>query len=99
MKNSNDDNKSRNSLSQAIWRWHFYAGMIFAPFLLILAITGGIYLFKPQIESFIYKEYYSIQDEGQKMLPSEQLEEVKNTYPQSEITRFRPGVETNRSSR
>lgn len=35
---------------RAIWRWHFYAGLIVAPFLLILAVTGAIYLFNDEIE-------------------------------------------------
>lgn len=35
---------------RAIWRWHFYAGLIVAPFLLILAITGSIYLFNDEID-------------------------------------------------
>ncbi|GAF23180.1 LOW QUALITY PROTEIN: uncharacterized iron-regulated membrane protein [Bacillus sp. JCM 19047] len=34
-----------------VWRWHFYAGLIIAPILLLLAITGGIYLFKGTIEA------------------------------------------------
>lgn len=33
----------------AIWRWHFYAGLIVAPFLLILSVTGAIYLFNDEI--------------------------------------------------
>ncbi len=32
-----------------MWRWHFYAGMFCIPFVLILSITGTIYLFKPQL--------------------------------------------------
>lgn len=35
---------------RAIWRWHFYAGLFVLPFILILSVTGSIYLFKPQIE-------------------------------------------------
>ena len=42
-------------LYKAIWRWHFYAGLMFTPFLLILAVTGGMYLFKPQIEEKLYQ--------------------------------------------
>ncbi|KAB0545250.1 PepSY domain-containing protein, partial [Pseudomonas argentinensis] len=26
-----------------LWRWHFYAGLFVAPFLVVLAITGTIY--------------------------------------------------------
>lgn len=34
-----------HSLYRAVWRWHFYAGIVFAPFVILLAITGIIYLF------------------------------------------------------
>lgn len=37
-------------LYRRIWRWHFYAGLFVLPFILILSVTGAIYLFKPQID-------------------------------------------------
>ena len=87
-----------SSLSASIWRWHFYAGVVFAPILILLAITGGIYLFKPQIESFIYKDYYYVHADGQKLPASKQFEKVKEVHPNSQFTRYKPGVEGNRSS-
>lgn len=42
---------------RAIWRWHFYAGLFCVPFVLWLAITGSIYLWKPQIEALIDRPY------------------------------------------
>lgn len=33
---------SDSRLYRAAWRWHFYAGLFVVPFLLILAVTGGI---------------------------------------------------------
>ncbi|MDI9654337.1 PepSY domain-containing protein, partial [Burkholderia cenocepacia] len=35
-------------------RWHFYAGLFVMPFLVILAITGTLYCFQPQIEPLLY---------------------------------------------
>jgi uncharacterized iron-regulated membrane protein len=90
--------KTEGSLYKTIWRWHFYAGIIFAPFLIILAVTGSVYLFKPQIEQVIYKEYYEVQPQGERMLPSQQLEEVKRLYPDAFISKYRPGEEDARSS-
>jgi uncharacterized iron-regulated membrane protein len=40
----------RARLYRTIWRWHFYAGLFVIPLILILSITGAIYLFKPQID-------------------------------------------------
>jgi uncharacterized iron-regulated membrane protein len=40
-----------------IWRWHFYAGLFCIPFILVLSITGAIYLFKPQVEAAFDQSY------------------------------------------
>lgn len=37
-------------LYRTIWRWHFYAGLLVIPFILVLSVTGAAYLFKPQVE-------------------------------------------------
>ncbi len=37
------------ALYRAIWRWHFYAGLLTLPFLVSLAVTGGIYLFEDEL--------------------------------------------------
>ncbi|MGM0828792.1 MAG: PepSY-associated TM helix domain-containing protein [Bacillota bacterium] len=90
--------KSNMSPYQTIWRWHFYAGIIISPFLLILAVTGSIYLFKPQIEQNLYKEYYEVKAQGEKLPASEQIEEVKKLHPEAQITKYRPGESPERSS-
>jgi uncharacterized iron-regulated membrane protein len=40
-----------------VWRWHFYAGLFCIPFVLWLATTGTIFLFKPQIERLLDRPY------------------------------------------
>ncbi|WP_204259642.1 PepSY-associated TM helix domain-containing protein [Lichenicola cladoniae] len=42
---------------RTIWRWHFYAGVFCIPFVLLLSLTGMIYLFKPQIDDLIDWRY------------------------------------------
>ncbi|WP_243387834.1 PepSY-associated TM helix domain-containing protein [Bacillus kexueae] len=81
-------NKSRNTaLYQTMWRWHFYAGIIFAPFLIILAISGAIYLFKPQIEGVLYKDLYEVKEIGEEKLAYDlQIEKVKEVYSNGVIT-------------
>jgi uncharacterized iron-regulated membrane protein len=41
---------------RAVWRWHFYAGVFVMPVLLLLALTGGLYLFKDEIDGFLYRD-------------------------------------------
>ncbi len=47
---------SHMALYRSIWRWHFYAGIIVAPFLFVLAVTGAIYLFNDEINDFLHAE-------------------------------------------
>jgi uncharacterized iron-regulated membrane protein len=56
------------SLYRAVWRWHFYAGLIVLPFLLWLAITGGLYLYKPEVEALVYRDWSSV-DATQPVMP------------------------------
>lgn len=38
-------------IEQWIWRWHVIAGLVCLPIVLLLSITGGIYLFKDRYEA------------------------------------------------
>lgn len=45
---------SSSDFYRSIWRWHFYAGLMVLPFLAILAVTGGLYLFHNELDSIIH---------------------------------------------
>jgi len=49
---------------RAIWRWHFYAGLFWIPFVIWLSVTGPIYLFKPQVEAWLDKPYAHLVPQG-----------------------------------
>ncbi len=44
----------RGGLYAALWRLHFFAGLIVLPVLLLMAATGGLYLFKAEIDGLLY---------------------------------------------
>ncbi len=46
-----------DAVYRTIWRWHFYAGLFVLPFILLLSVTGSIYLFKPQIDRWEERAY------------------------------------------
>lgn len=56
-----------------IWRWHFYAGLFCVPFIVLLALTGTTYLFKPQIEAALEAKYNNLAFDGQPRALSEQI--------------------------
>ncbi len=54
---------------QAVWRWHFYAGLFCIPFVCWLACTGSIYLFKPQVEAWLDRPYAHLAQPGEMRAP------------------------------
>ena len=69
--------RERPGLHRSVWRWHFYAGLFVAPVLLVLALTGAIYLFSTEINDAIYP---GLQFSGSEApsLPVSRLLEVVN---------------------
>ena len=51
---SNEADPAGPKLFRTIWRWHFYAGLLVIPILVVLCISGIVYLFKPQIDGVFY---------------------------------------------
>lgn len=43
-------------LYRAVWRWHFYAGLLVLPFLITLSLTGALYLFKDEIDAWLHAD-------------------------------------------
>lgn len=68
---------------RAVWRWHFYASLFCMPFVLVLAASGSLYLFKPQIEAWIDRPYDNLQFEGQPASASEQVRAAVAAFPDS----------------
>ncbi len=51
---------------RAVWRWHFYSSLFCIPFVVLLAISGGIYLFKPQLDRWEDRNYNDLAIVGEK---------------------------------
>jgi len=80
------------------WRWHFYAGLFVAPFMVMLALTGIIYLFKPQLDSLMYSSLLEV-PAGHHTVPADDLlQRVKAAYPQGQVTQYLPPVNAERSA-
>ncbi|MCK2184278.1 PepSY-associated TM helix domain-containing protein [Halomonas getboli] len=46
---------------RAVWRWHFYAGLIVLPFLISLALTGALYLFHDDIDRWWHADLMTVE--------------------------------------
>jgi len=80
------------------WRWHFYAGLFVIPFLILLSLTGIIYLFKPQLDQLLYPELLQVPVAAQSVSADEQLTLVQQAYPQAQIKQYLPPVAEGRSA-
>jgi uncharacterized iron-regulated membrane protein len=45
---------AHDAVYRAVWRWHFYAGLLSLPFLILLSVTGSLYLFKDEINGTVF---------------------------------------------
>ena len=47
---------------RAFWRWHFYAGLLVLPILMLMALTGGLYLFKDELTAVFHRPLLVVPD-------------------------------------
>lgn len=87
-----------NRFYRTVWRWHFYAGLFVIPFMLMLATTGIIYLFKPQLDSLMYHNQMFVEPAGTMLPYTQQLEAARSVYSDAAIVKFTPNVAPNRSA-
>ena len=70
---------------RALWRWHFHAGLFCIPFVLVLALTGSIYLFKPQIDAFVDRGVDSLRITGRRATGEAHIAAALAAHPGSKL--------------
>ena len=60
-----------SNLYRAVWRWHFYAGLLVLPFMISLAVTGAIYLYHNQIDEWVHADFMRVTPQGAALPPSQ----------------------------
>jgi uncharacterized iron-regulated membrane protein len=80
------------------WRWHFYAGLFVAPFMVLLALTGIIYLFKPQLDPLMYGDLLTVPAAEHALSADEQLQRAKAAYPQGTLSKYLPPADATSSA-
>ncbi|MCR4377976.1 MAG: PepSY domain-containing protein [Rhodospirillales bacterium] len=80
-------------LYRAIWRWHFYAGLIVLPFMILLAVTGGVYLFKDEINAVLYREVLTVTpQDGVTLNPSQIVAKASEFAPGQVVSYVPPAL-------
>lgn len=78
----------RAAFYRTIWRWHFYAALFVMPLVLVLATTGAVYLFKPQIDRW-EEQAFSDLSTDQAVSANEQLAAVMTANPGAQFHSYR----------
>lgn len=89
-------NNSR-ALYRTIWRWHFYAGIFCIPFVIVLALTGAIYLFKPYYENWQEAQFHQLPTTGERLLPNQQIQAAIDAVPGGKFLSYRLPQHSNES--
>lgn len=72
-----------------VWRWHFYAGICCIPIILTLSLSGAIYLFKPQIDTWVERSYQSSTADSTRHTPNEIIQAALEALPGSQFASYR----------
>jgi len=73
---------------RTVWRWHFYAGVLCIPFVLWLAGTGAIYLFKPKIDAWLDQPYDNLTIDGPRAAASAQVSAALASQPGAVLSAY-----------
>lgn len=87
-----------SGLYLAVWRWHFYAGLLVLPLLIWLALTGGLYLFKQDIDDLFHPDLRFAAPSTEAALPASVLAGAALDEFPGRLLKITPAAEPGRSA-
>jgi uncharacterized iron-regulated membrane protein len=90
-----DDDTRQTRLRPILWRLHFLGGFLAAPIALWLAVTGVLFTWHPQIESWLFGDEMSAsaRPDGDPQPLSAQVEAAMVAHPDSVLVSVEPAVD------
>ncbi|MFY7836431.1 MAG: PepSY-associated TM helix domain-containing protein [Novosphingobium sp.] len=73
---------------RTVWRWHFYAAVYVLPLMVVLALSGTLFLFKPQIERWEERAFQNLPATGA-VAPSTQVAAALASTPEAKLAYYR----------
>jgi uncharacterized iron-regulated membrane protein len=95
--NTSSPSPAQSAIYRAVWRWHFVAGLLALPFLLNLAITGGLYLFAPEINHILYRSLEEVPARADAPLSGSALVQKAAEAAQADVLSLTLPLEPDRS--
>jgi len=88
---------SSRKLYQLIIRWHFFCGLLFIPLIIVISVSGCIYLFEDEYEEFMYQDLLFV-NPAESVLPASTLmAKAKLAVPGLRASQFKSFAEKERS--
>lgn len=87
------------SLRPLLLRLHFYAGILIAPFILIAAVSGGLYAIAPTLEQVVYRDYLHVESTGTAVPVGEQITSALRERPDLAVSAVRPAATPGETTR
>lgn len=88
-----------SALYRAVWRWHFYAGLLVLPLLVLLAVTGALYLFKDEINDALHSDLLKVPPRAEATLPPSALAAAALAAHPGTLTAYLPPAAPDRAAR
>lgn len=86
------------SLYRVIWRWHFYAGLLVTPVLLVVTITGALYIFRSEIEDYAHARLRFVEPGPTRLGAQAQVDAALAAYPGLAASAIELSADPRRSS-
>ncbi|MFE1769414.1 PepSY-associated TM helix domain-containing protein [Streptomyces angustmyceticus] len=88
-----------SALRPLVWRLHFYAGVLVAPFLLVTAVTGLLYAGAFQAEKVVYAHELRVPAREHTLPLSRQVAAARTAHPEGTIAAVRPAPQPGDTTR
>jgi uncharacterized iron-regulated membrane protein len=87
-----------DSFFRRVWRWHFWAGLIAAPALVVVAVTGAIYTFRDEIDEINRPALHFVEPVVVGRTADELLAAVRASHPETKPVRLTLPADPRRSA-
>lgn len=89
----------KSPLYLAVWRWHFYAGVFVIPLMLLLSVTGAMYLFKSEFEQWWYSDLLNVQPQAKRLAAERLVGIARQAFPEKSVMGYSPAASETASVR
>ncbi|MDO6444272.1 PepSY domain-containing protein [Colwellia sp. 1_MG-2023] len=90
--------ENHNKRYKAVWRWHFYAGLMVIPILMLLTISGLLMLLAKPVDDALNQHLLIVESQENRLADSVLLNKVKENYQHDSVKLYIPAQHENASA-